>query len=1455
MVRFALVAVVALLTLVSFSMCLLSPFGKLLPRRSSSSPRRVTFTRDCADRYTSWFQHMTCDQARPCSRCIKRNIGHLCHDEPREQKKGKSEPSSNGNKVADGVPGNTPVDGPFSAPDTAHIDPSLNLNPAQLPQPTSANPSQLSRSAATTQAPDMPTDSQPFVPFNDCNASGQTQSSEMQNLHQNYMFNTSEVGNEYSLLNDFLSTSLIDDAFYQGDGEGQAGLFADSSLGNIIGPMATPGNLFATTPSMAQGGTTPQPLPDSSTSKAEAAAPREKEKENYFMTAADPAGTDTPEERMTKLFTAKYDAGLLTPWNYVKGYAKLYKWMELNLSRASRTRITRQMERFRPEFRKRTQDLTDVKLVFAEIWFERKLMEYDRVFASMAIPACCWRRTGDIFRGNREMAELLQVPLEELRDGKLGIHNVLVESSLTNYWEKFTSIAFDMSQKAILTGCVLKSQNGGPEQRCCFSFTVQRDPHDVYRGMASGSLMSGGRVGNTHAGQSTIFFFSSVNGTGLGHDFCALRDLKDLARLSPWHPSLLDTRPKVKIAPKDFAASIPARLSSRSEDTTLPLDLERHASTLRHDPNAFRDHSVDDLDRHGTTIWNSCVRLKRDNPNIDKHLHCLLRIFAFMLLDHRQRPIKCTPDENFRLLRISNKVSRSLLEENQFLGPSDLGAWVFERAADYDSALYKQRDNMDDDEVQSYNKLKLEHRLQRIMLSMFGELTPVDFQNDPCGTESAADLCFEIGKDLLHRKDDYKAVKWLESSYDALTSHDLVELSEDAAELRLSVLHFLIRALLKLTDNMGLEKAKELVCLLEQDCGSRMVVPLLHMEIIAAETDFDSAAYCAQLHRISRIAVMNSSNFKTIMSHVLILRDHDAAQACRFLDEFVGQRLLPEDKPEWLERAMITRLWISTDRLLEQPDLERDIRQLFDLFHTASHNPLTTAATNAAQVLLWKQVDSLTGKQRYTQALIWCNLGLHPIFSHAGELNVSKLRRKAMLCSISLSDTATVRAQFNLMPESSRQNPLTQYLMYKTAVLDHDLPLASECLESLAKNTSQDVTVLYACVLEAQNSGYRDLALSALQKVLEQFDYSVPCGVHLPALVRCTAKLLLSGIADGPKAGGRDTARELSELFKGALKSAQKQTAASEILEVKELEWFVRTTYNTSILYYTEWSFEIVIDLLDTCIGFILLLQSRSNPEVSEESEESKDATKRSQICHVLAAQLWLKAARATPSLPDQLHNYAQLRTHTTTYWRTDPPSPPTPTQEPPTLHRKMLLLDFEAAAALQLWDALASLLARATSLALPRPTLDACADILLASPAPPAVRARLLAAILDAPPRVAPAAKLARWLRLLYQLAAGAASTQPGIAASGGGDETASRQAVVRRVCAAADAAAYPVEELEWLVATTFNAAVDAYCAGDRGGCLRMGELALEVAERVRDGGRMRDGVRERLGRMVWDG
>lgn len=232
------------------------------------------------------------------------------------------------------------------------------------------------------------------------------------------MFNANETNDEYNLFNDFLSTSLFDETGMFSTEDMTA--FSDPSFMNSMNVSLTGGttdlisNVQANDMAPSQHNIAVQGSVLSRPASAKPAS--DKAREKYYMTAADPAGTDSPEERMNKLLKAKYDAGLLKPFNYVNGYARLNKYMEKNMKPSSRHKILMQLDRFRPKFRERMQSLTDIELVLVEMWFERSLMEYDRVFASMAIPACCWRRTGEIFRGNKEMAELIHVPIESLRD-------------------------------------------------------------------------------------------------------------------------------------------------------------------------------------------------------------------------------------------------------------------------------------------------------------------------------------------------------------------------------------------------------------------------------------------------------------------------------------------------------------------------------------------------------------------------------------------------------------------------------------------------------------------------------------------------------------------------------------------------------------------------------------------------------------------------------------------------------------------------------------------------------------------------------------------------------------------------------------------------------------------------------------------------------------------------------
>ena len=128
--------------------------------------------------------------------------------------------------------------------------------------------------------------------------------------------------------------------------------------------------------------------------------------------------------------------------------------------------------------------------------------------------------------------------------------------------------------------------------------------------------------------------------------------------------------------------------------------------------------------------------------------------------------------------------------------------------------------------------------------------------------------------------------------------------------------------------------------------------------------------------------------------------------------------------------------------------------------------------------------------------------------------------RKLIVCKLASSDYQSVRSICSEMSLKVKDSIETRYLLYKVGVRNRDIelgkdikcveivwltPKATECLESIAKGSSSDATVLYACVLEAQETDQQDQAIMALQAVLKKYHYCVPPGVHLPALLRYAA--------------------------------------------------------------------------------------------------------------------------------------------------------------------------------------------------------------------------------------------------------------------------------------------------------------------------------------------------------------
>lgn len=516
--------------------------------------------------------HMNCDESRPCKRCIKRGIGHLCHDQHQPQSIKTNSP------LAPTLPSPLPLSSQSNHPDTNE---KLAANVISFPNKdtnnTNNNNNNYNLTLSTTA--NIPADNFMAMPSS-------------ATINQLPFFYSEHAGSEFNSLTEFLS--MIDDnemmdsinmtndpmlqkleaTNYLGSSGNlhlltqinevqpqmskmsqpqlhqlqnqlnqqqrslqqqyqQTGALLDSNQPRIQSPLIqshqlaqfpslasnsatspatavpTSGHLTAyKTPNQqnAQLNYTKSPIvqrfqndhnrntsiPSSSTTAGQNQNQNQNLNQNlnqphisdaardkFFLTAADPTTEISPEERLKQVINAKLEAGLLKPYNYAKGYQRLQTYMDKYMSTSSRSRILKPLSTFRPGFRAIAKTLKDIDLILVEESFERMLLDYDRVFTSMAIPACLWRRTGEIYRGNKEFASLVDVSIEDLKNGKLTIYELMTEESSVNFWEKYGAIAFDKTQKAVLTSCNLRTKDGRKKRNCCFSFTIRRDRYNI----------------------------------------------------------------------------------------------------------------------------------------------------------------------------------------------------------------------------------------------------------------------------------------------------------------------------------------------------------------------------------------------------------------------------------------------------------------------------------------------------------------------------------------------------------------------------------------------------------------------------------------------------------------------------------------------------------------------------------------------------------------------------------------------------------------------------------------------------------------------------------------------------------------------------------------------------------------------------------------------------------------
>ncbi|BGP48813.1 Transcriptional regulator of nonfermentable carbon utilization [Rhodotorula kratochvilovae] len=408
------------------------PDGKPLPKKKKAG-------RACAACQKA---HLTCDDARPCARCIKKGCPDECVDGARKKAKYlqeiPDERTSLDNSMPDmGAPEPAlasatlaePQSQPFFDFSTSLASPTPGIT-ASSAQPAPYDPASFLSFPSTALGAPAPVSAAPT--FTAPAAQDATQ------------FGSEAAGFEYAILNAMLNGNgfAIDTHPTPALGGGGVGGFSGAQQAGADDPM----------------------LLDGAGAGDAGVAQELQQQRGAFSASPQPGGLMTAEEAYRSV---------TRPYPYAQSYHFLVKHLKERFEKNDILRIIRALATFRPSLIALQMPLTEEDETFVERTFQRTLVELNKLISFSGTPTVVWRRTGEICLVGTEFCLLTGWKREELV-GKKYIFELFDTASVVEYYESFAKHAFESTATSITMQCVVLAPDGRPVP-CAFCFSVRRD--------------------------------------------------------------------------------------------------------------------------------------------------------------------------------------------------------------------------------------------------------------------------------------------------------------------------------------------------------------------------------------------------------------------------------------------------------------------------------------------------------------------------------------------------------------------------------------------------------------------------------------------------------------------------------------------------------------------------------------------------------------------------------------------------------------------------------------------------------------------------------------------------------------------------------------------------------------------------------------------------------------------
>lgn len=167
-------------------------------------------------------------------------------------------------------------------------------------------------------------------------------------------------------------------------------------------------------------------------------------------------------------------AKISKPFSYTPGFHALINYLKNRFNKTELVKMAKSMANYRPSFIACTNTLKEEDLIFMEQCFQRTLLEYDKFISISGTPTIVWRRTGQIAYVSEEFCILTGWTKEQLLNKITFIVELMDDVSVVEYFDLFSTIAYGDFRGATMTGCTLLTPENTTLKTTCM-WTLKRD--------------------------------------------------------------------------------------------------------------------------------------------------------------------------------------------------------------------------------------------------------------------------------------------------------------------------------------------------------------------------------------------------------------------------------------------------------------------------------------------------------------------------------------------------------------------------------------------------------------------------------------------------------------------------------------------------------------------------------------------------------------------------------------------------------------------------------------------------------------------------------------------------------------------------------------------------------------------------------------------------------------------